>query len=281
MLAKELKVTAVASGIRRVLNLHGYRWLPRAQKPLHDAESRKERRRFAQTVVNMSKKDLRSKLQFAMDGVVLSIPPRDAVGRWNHVFGAEDHMWRKAGEAAQPELSGDAPYSHQVPLERAVPLWGGVSEGGFAIVFCHPRKKTNSIEWSRAVNGGKLAGAIRSVNKHRRRGPWQVLCDNESFLAKSAAAHERASVSLWRVPPKSPDLNPVEKYWSWLRRRLRSLDLKDVAAGRPVPGKTAYIQRVRAVCRSRQSQKVARACALGLRRVCQEVLRKKGARARS
>ena len=147
--------------------------------------------------------------------------------------------------------------------------------------FFHPRKKTNSIEWSRAVNGGKLVGAIRYVNKHRRRGPWQVLCDNDSFLAKSAAAHERASVSLWRVPPKSPDLNPVEKYWSWLRRRLRFLDLKDVAAGRPVPGKTAYIRRVRAVCRSRQSQKVARACALGLRRVCQEVIRKKGARARS
>ena len=190
-------------------------------------------------------------------------------------------MWRKAGEAAHPDLSGDAPYSHQVPLRRAVPLWGGVSEGGFAIVFFHPRKKTNSIEWSRAVNGGKLMGAIRSVNKHRRRGPWQVLCDNESFLAKSEAAHERASVSLWRVPPKSPDLNPVEKYWSWLRGRLRFLDLKDAAAGRPVPGKTAYIQRVRAVCRSRQSRKVARACALGLRRVCQEVLRKKGARARS
>ena len=82
---------------------------------------------------------------FAMDGVVLSIPPRDAVGRWNHVFGAEDHMWRKAGEAAQPELSGDAPYSHQVPLERAVPLWGGVSEGGFAIVFfTRGRRRTPS-----------------------------------------------------------------------------------------------------------------------------------------
>ena len=124
-------------------------------------------------------------------------------------------------------------------------------------------------------------GAIRSVNKHRRRGPWQVFCDNESFLAKSEAAHERASVSLWRVPPKSPDLNPVEKYWSWLRRRLRSLDLKDVVDGRPLPGKTAYIQRVRAVCRSRQSQQVARACSSGLSKVNQEVLRKKGARARS
>ena len=43
-------------------------------------ESRKERRRFAQTLVNMS---------IAMDGVALSIPPRDAVGRWNHVLGAE------------------------------------------------------------------------------------------------------------------------------------------------------------------------------------------------
>ena len=98
---------------------------------------------------------------------------------------------------------------------------------------------------------------------------------------KSAPAHERASVTLWRVPPRSPDLNPVEKYWSWLRRKLRSLDLKDMIAGRPVIGKTAYIRRVRAVCKSRQSQRVAGACARGMWKVCQEVVRKKGARARS
>ena len=81
-------------------------------------------------------------------------------------------------------------------------------------------------------------------------------------------------MTLWRVPPRSPDINPVEKYWSWLRRKLFSLDLKDMIAGRLVIGKTVYIRRVRAVCRSRQSQRVAGACARGMRKVCEEVGRK-------
>ena len=66
-----------------------------------------------------------------------------------------------------------------------------------------------------------------------------------------------------------------------MRRKLRSLDLKDMIAGRLVIGKTAYIRRVRVVCKSRQSLRVAGACARGMRKVCEEVVRKKGARARS
>ena len=42
------------------------------------------------------------------------------------------------------------------------------------------------------------------------------------------------------IPPRSTDLRPVEKFWSWLRRKLRAMDLKDAVAKRPVLGKMAY-----------------------------------------
>ena len=82
------------------------------------------------------------------------------------------------------------------------------------------------------------------------------------------------------IPPRSTDLNPVEKFWSWLRRKLRAMDLKDAVATPPVLGKMAYKRRLRSVCSSQQAQQVAKACARGFRKVCQEVVRNTGAATR-
>ena len=74
--------------------------------------------------------------------------------------------------------------------------------------------------------------------------------------------------------------NPVEKFWAWLRRHLRALDLQDAVAKRPVLGKTAYRERVRRVLHTKKATRVARNCTLGLAKVCREVLRKTGAATR-
>jgi hypothetical protein len=87
-------------------------------------------------------------------------------------------------------------------------------------------------------------------------------------------------VTLWKIPAKSPDLNPVERFWAWLRKKLRSMDLADAMAKRRVLGRTAYTARVRRVATSKTAQRVAAACARGLRKVCQEVVAKKGAATR-
>ena len=109
-----------------------------------------------------------------------------------------------------------------------------------------------------------------------------MLCGNESFLREphSQAAHRRANIVLWKMPPRSPDLNPVEKYWSWLRRSLLRLDLKDLRARRPPLGRAAYVARVRAVNRSQRAQRVAGNCARGLLNVCREVKLNGGAASR-
>ena len=49
-----------------------------------------------------------------------------------------------------------------------------------------------------------------------------------------------AGVRAWQVPVSSPDLNPVEKFWAWLRRRLRAKDCEDLRR-RPRPiGKMTF-----------------------------------------
>ena len=79
-----------------------------------------------------------------------------------------------------------------------------------------------------------------------------MVCDGESFLHSRAATskYRAQKVTVWRVPPRSPDLNPVEKFWAHLRKHLRAMDLKDAMAKRPVLGKTAYRERVRRVVKS-------------------------------
>lgn len=54
--------------------------------------------------------------------------------------------------------------------------------------------------------------------------PGQILViDNATFhkggrIAQMVAA---AGCEIWYLPPYSPDLNKIEKYWSWLKSRIR------------------------------------------------------------
>ena len=225
---------------------------------------------------------MRERLSYAMDGVVMTMPPTGSVERHNFCRFGDEFMWRKPSEAVSPHLAGADPYGKYVPMDRAVPMWGGVSGGGFSIVLFHATKKMSTDEWVSAVRANKLRDAIRDVKPVKPRGPWFVICDNEGFLRARAAQaqYARIHVQLWKIPPGSPDLNPVERFWAWLRTALRQLDLQDAVAKRPVLGKAAYKERIKRICKSKRAQSVAVNIAGGLKKVCLEVVANKGAASR-
>ena len=265
--------------IRKVLKKKGYRWLPKCQKRLYTAKAKAARVAFAKKAIGMGAAGLKERLSMAMDGVVLTVPPPDETDRLNFCKQGDEKMWRKPNEALAPSLAGADPYGKYIPLERAVPMWGGCSSKGFAPVLFHKTKKVSVKEWKRAVDKGAMSKALKALKSPKRNGRWLVLCDNESFLRAAAvsAAHENSGVTLWKIPPKSPDLNPVERFWGWLRKKLRSMDLADATGKRKALTKAQYTARVKRVLRSKKAQAVAAACAGGLRKVCQEVVAKKGA----
>ena len=196
----------------------GYKWLPRSQKPKYSKEDREARIAFADEVLAMSSKDLDRELTMCMDGVVLTLPPRTKVDRENYCKAGVTHCWRMRCEGEKPELLGGDSYAKQVPYERQVPMWGGIGRAGFGLVMFHRNRKVNQGEWSEAVNSGKLKAACQDASG-RSRGPWCLLCDNEGFLdaGESRAAHAKARVELWHIPPRAPDLNPVGLYWAKVR----------------------------------------------------------------
>ena len=178
-----------------------------------------------------------------------------------------------------PELAGHDRYRKQVPKSRMLPFWGGIGNGGFAMVLQHDNRKVTTEEWVEALTNGCLLRALQSTNPGKIRGPWAILCDNESFLRTpdSLAALRRANIKFWKLPASSPDLNPIEKYWAWIRKRMRAMDLADLAAKRPALGKTAYKARLMRLVQTAEAKAVAGRTFRNLRKACTEVLKRGGA----
>ena len=51
-----------------------------------------------------------------------------------------------------------------------------------------------------------------------------IVMDNASFHSKKRliCAAQNAGCKLLFLPPYSPELNPIEKFWAWLKRFLRN-----------------------------------------------------------
>jgi len=278
-LAAEKGVIASAAGIRKVLNRAGYQWLPRRRKRKYTKEQREKRVTWCEQTLEFSPLQLRQRLSLAMDGVVIQVPPHDPVDRHNFCWHGTTHMYRTRAEGDSEEFDANNNYPQQRVSGECVPLWGGISDNGFALVTVHAARKLDSEQWVAALTAGKLKKALLSLHPNRKRGPWHVLCDNETFLKsrQTLKAYEAQRVVPWYVPALSPDLNPVEKFWAWLRRRLRALDLKDLKEKRRPLTKAEYQARVLSVCRSAKARAVAKSLCRGLLKVCREVVRRKGA----
>ena len=56
-------------------------------------------------------------------------------------------------------------------------------------------------------------------------GDSVIVMDNASFHRKKhlIPLAEKAGHSLIFLPPYSPELNPIENFWSWLKRHLRKI----------------------------------------------------------
>lgn len=278
-LAKEKRVELSASMIRKVLKENGYQWRVRRQKRKYSNDQKKDRLEKARRILRLTRAELREKLSFAMDGVVVLMPPADPIERLNWCRFGETYIYRKLSEAFDPELSGDSEYGKQAPMKRALAMWAGCSQGGLAVVCFHDSKKIRPDEWARAVRKGKLVKAIKALKPVNTKGPWHVLSDNEHFLSSpsAVAAHKAARVKMWHIPSNSPDMNPAERCWAWLKKKMRAMDLADAIAGRPVLSKKAYKARLLRVINSKKCQNVCAKIAGSLKKVCQEIVRKKGA----
>ena len=278
-LAKKKGVVVEASTVRHHLRLAGYKWMRRGKARKYTKEQRQERKSFSDDWLAMTPAEEKKEVDFSLDGVILTIPPKCPIARENFLKSEDTMVWRKPSEWNLPALAGHDRYANQVPKNRMLPLWGGIGWGGFAMVIQHENRKVDAEEWVEAVDKGLLLKALQTANPHKSRGPWKILCDNESFLRtpESRAAHRRCKVTLKKIPAHSPDLNPVEMYWAWIRKQMRAMDLADLVKKRPVVGKMAFKQRLLRLVKTPRAKEVAAKTMKTLRKTCVIVSKNGGA----
>ena len=68
----------------------------------------------------------------------------------------------------------------------------------------------------------------------------------------------------------------MELYWSWVRKKLRLMDLADLRAGRPPIRKAGLKVRVRALLRTPLAKRVAMNTFGTLRKKCEDVRKNRG-----
>ena len=81
---------------------------------------------------------------------------------------------------------------------------------------------------------------------------------------------------LWPIPARSPDLNPIERFWGWLRAELRRRDLQDLQAKKAALSKSEYLTRARSVLKTKKAETVAGCMAKSMKKTCASVIKKKG-----
>jgi transposase len=69
---------------------------------------------------------------------------------------------------------------------------------------------------------------VKTLLVPRLRRRQIVIMDNASIHKRKEIreAIEKAGCHLVYQPPYSPDLNPIEHFWSWLKRKIRSIKQK-------------------------------------------------------
>ena len=127
-----------------------------------------------------------------------------------------------------------------------------------------------------------MVAAVKKLQPKNKKGPWTMLCDGEGlFTAKDCkVAYKKQKITTLTLPPKSPDLNPIEKFWGWLRRELQVRDLQDLHAKQAALTKDAYKNRVRNLLQTKRTQRTTARFATDLLKVCKEVKKEGGAAAR-
>ena len=201
------------------------------------------------------------------------------MSRENFCKTGDNYVWRKPQERGLPELEGWDKYSKQAPNSRIIPLWAGIGKDGVAAIHWHDERKTNGVDWAQIGNADQLNVSLQKTNRGRHRGAWKVLCVNESCLRAPPClkAYRKYRVKLLKLPAKSPDLNPIEQFWAWLRNRLRKMDLNGFVKKRVALGKMAYKARVRAVLNSTTAKIIASRCYYNLqKKMAVEVVKNKG-----
>lgn len=212
--AKECRVANVSyRTLVRIMNDNGYRSLRPRQKGIISVRDRRRRVNFARTALKHYER------QFWMDDVLLYLDGVSFVHKENPYKDAQTprgRIWRRASEGLQYTTKG----SKNLPGGRRLHLLVGVGHSN-GVVIAEEYTTFNAQWFARFVNR-TLHCALTDCAISKGKEKLLFVMDNDpsqrSKLARDALMEVGAEVLY--IPPRSPDLNPIENVFNNVKMDL-------------------------------------------------------------
>lgn len=196
--------------IRRCLNKHGYGYFRMRKKGLLTAEDRKKRVKFCNRIKSLRNEDFwKTHISMYLDGVGFQFKTRPL----DQARTPQAREWRTRGEGLKLTTKGKKE---------------GSVNTNFIVALSYNRGVVLCERYEGAITGQKYADiidraapeAFRKSIAPRARRILQDGCPRQNSRV-AMEAMDRNGAMVFKIPPRSPDLNPIENWFHIIKRRLR------------------------------------------------------------
>lgn len=131
-------------------------------------------------------------------------------------------LWYRKGFEPKPALN--APKQN-----LKVMIWGGISRRGktpLHIYRLDKKEKVNKETYIECLEENLL----ESMDRKYGEGRWRFLQDNARphVARETKEFFKDEAVKIIKNPPYSPDLNPIEQIWAWMKRDVAKISYKTI-----------------------------------------------------
>lgn len=196
---------------QRILNRHGYRHLTARKKGEMSTQDEKKRKRFAKSYAQKDNAFWQSEIAFYFDGAGF----QHKTNPYATATSCGKKVWRKQTEG----LHGDC-------TAKGSKVGYGGKQAKFFVAISYNRGVILAEQYE-YLSGQTFAMFIRKHFKDvfRKSGKqsmvWLQDGDPSQNSMKSKVAQNRVGAKVFPIPPRSPELNPIENVFSFVKKELR------------------------------------------------------------
>lgn len=221
------------STVTRVLKRHGYKFLHSRRKGIMKPKDLQNRLKFARTHRNKPLDFWKKNINFYLDGKSFThkTNPHD------EARSTRTMAWRKRSEGLDENCTAKGKKAGTGG--RMAHFMVAISHG-HGVVLCH--------QYQERMSGEKFANIITenfpSIFEKTQQGESKLFLQDGCPVQNSAAARramEQVDARIFSIPPRSPDLNPIENFFHLVSQQLHEDALKKCITHETY---NAYIDRI-------------------------------------
>lgn len=196
----------------RILNRHGYNYLVARKKGIISEKDAKKRLRFARTWVKREASFWRDDIAFYFDGVGFQHKsnPKESASA------CQGKVWRKASEGLHIDCTAKG--SKVGYGGKQAKFFVGISYDR-GVIFAQQYDVLNGETFSKFIRAHFKDFFHRSAKEGKQ---WIQDGDPSQNSAKAKSALQDVGADLLAIPPRSPELNPIENVFAFVKKELKA-----------------------------------------------------------